>query len=210
MNHKKLSTILALATFLFSSLAEAQEAPKANEQAPRVFDFHFEGGDAFQLQTAIQQLKLNFIVPEKADEVHIPKFSVRHVQPKELFNALNLLLGTSNPQYIIKIEATPDNEIWVLKMYATSVPSLAPQAPERVVTRPINIAKQLETTSIEGLSSLIRSTVEAGHEPDSKPNIDIKFHKETKVLILSGTLDTVSLASSAIGQISTKEHTANE
>ncbi len=277
MNHKKLSTILAFAIFLLSSLAEAQEAaPQANEQAPRVFDFHFEGGNAFQLQTAIQERELNFIVPEEADEVHIPKFSVRNVQPKELFNALDLLLGTSNPRYLIQIESTHDNEIWVLKMYTiptspprneaikeeptnrvsdeisrrraerhaqanahdphklVAAPNQSPpqqilnqsaetglfpyinraplplQDPGKVVTRPINIGKQLETTSIEGISSLIRSTIEAGHEPDSKPKIDIKFHKETKVLILSGTRDTIALAITAIKQISTKDHAADE
>lgn len=74
-----------------------------------------------------------------------------------------------------------------------------------LVTEAINISQHLKRTSIEGISSLIRSTISAktALTPDKADEwkIDIKFHRETSILILSGDQESVSSAIATLHQL---------
>ncbi|MDQ8205312.1 hypothetical protein [Pelagicoccus sp. SDUM812003] len=236
---------LAFATIIiaFAGPALLQADQTSSDPGPARFDFSFEGGTARDFLKAIESQTLNFIVPEMADTVKIPPFSVKNVTHVELLSALNLLLEDAHPEFDMAFKQAQRDGIWVLQIQRnpavvrrdnadieaknlerlskvskeieerreqrrerlqTSTPEPEPE-PEKYVTLPVNISRHLEHSSIEGISSVIQSAVAAHSallpESSEKLKIDIKFQRETNILILSGHRKAVELAQDTLLQI---------
>ena len=122
---KPLTLFKLLPTLLISLLACGASSVLADDpvelSATEHFDFSFDGGTANDFLAAIEPYSLNFIVPENADIVRIPKFSVKNVSEEELFAALNILVENAHPDYFIQIRHPRLSSVWVLQLQKKAV-----------------------------------------------------------------------------------------
>jgi hypothetical protein len=191
---------------------------KENNALPR-FDLDFPGGRPRDMVEAIEKATgktLNAIIPDDCSNVGIPGISVKNVTVAQLFEAVTLAskntrryttgsyggLGRGESwsvmtlTYGFRTEGTPnENSIWYF--YQDKVPdSPSPAA----VCRFYQLSPYLEAGyKVEDITTAIET---AWKMLGIAPQPDMKYHKDTKLLIAVGEPDKLQIIDDALKQLS--------
>jgi len=192
---------------------------KETNSLPR-FDLDFRGGSPGELRNAIEKATakpLNAIIPEDCSDVRIPGISVKNVTVAQLFEAVTLASKDTRRYptggygafgrgenwsvmtltYGFRTEGTPnENSIWYF--YRDKIPD--PRTPVPDVCRFYQLSPYLDagykvediTTAIETAWKMLRIA----------PQPEMKYHKDTKLLIAVGEADKLQMIDEALGQLS--------
>lgn len=194
----------------------------ADEQKPPArFDLDFPGGTPRDLVNAIDKAqfgphyRLNVIIPEDCAQLRIPAISVQNVTLPQLFAALTSasrtghLYRNNNPGFMggnnwstgywtygFRTEGDPtENSIWT---FYQDKP--APEPPPAPYCRFYQLSPYLESGyKVEDITTAIETAwkmMGATNPPQ------IKYHKDTKLLIAVGSLDNLGLIDEALQQLS--------
>lgn len=209
--NRRLLIPFAFAIVLFSFYSPesfAQIEPPALQEK---FDLKFAGGSAEDFEKSIRALDINLMLPAEADKIEIPPFEVKDVTAIELFLALNILLqGTDETVYSrfeISSRKSATGGIWVLHQQTAAKRNSRYERANLELEYnliPINISNLLEFYTIEDITSVIQSAVETYAGAVDKVDelkLDIKFHRETGILILSGPHGAVKLAQTTMNEL---------
>jgi hypothetical protein len=185
------------------------------------FDLDFRGGIPRALVEAIQRATgkpLNVIIPDDCEGVRIPAVSVKNVTVAQLFEAITSASkdtrryttsnfgpsfgpgrsenwSTMTLTYGFRTDGAPnENSIWYF--YRDKLPD----APSHAVCRFYQLSPYLDagykvediTTAIETAWKMLGIT----------PQPEMKYHKDTKLLIAVGEADKLQMIDEALGQLS--------
>jgi hypothetical protein len=198
----------------------------ANDSNPTIapavqrFDLDFPGGRPKELVKAIERATgkpLNVIIPNDCDDVGIPGISVKNVAVAQLFEAVTLASkdtrryvtargfgyggGESWSQmtltYGFRTEGTPnENSIWYF--YRDKLPE-APSPSPAAVCRFYQLSPYLDAGyKVEDITTAIET---AWKMLGIDPQPDIKYHKDTKLLIAVGEANKLQMIDDALGQL---------
>jgi hypothetical protein len=189
---------------------------KETNAQPR-FDLDFRGGTPRDLLNAIEKATakpLNAIIPDDCSDVRIPGISVKNVTVAQLFEAVILaskdtrryMTGNGgfggagnwsviNLTYGFRTEGTPnENSIWYF--YRDKLP----EAPSQSVCRFYQLSPYLDAGyKVEDITTAIET---AWKMLGIAPQPDIKYHKDTKLLIAVGAGYQLGMIDDALNQLS--------
>mgnify|MGYP001613269656 CR=1 FL=1 len=172
------------------------------EKPARRFDFQWPGGPLGNLVVELDHASkepFNLLVPQEVKSASFPQFLLRNITIDELFEALNLMMTRNNP---IRFQQAgrPDQRIWVAQTRETQ------EAPRE--SGVFFVGDILQKNKIEDVTTAIRTAWEMstpgrqgiapqGQRGEGAPSHSqqLKFHKETQLLIASASrleLDLVS------------------
>ena len=185
----------------------AQAMPAYSADKSQSFDLDFKGGTVTEFVNAIKDLDINVLTTPEGRELKVPKFKLRNVTADDLFTFLNLT--GENDGYIWQSTRSMKNpnfpsgkDIWILKTKEVTdrknqQQDSGPQAMPIAIGNLIKDKAGLNGFSIEEITTAIEKTVEADYKArgeDGKNRITFLYHKETKLLIVSGEGRAVHLA----------------
>jgi len=195
MRIQKLLQTLAIGSLLFSSVAvlAADESTKqtANRESsgPFVFDLSFPGGTVPDFVAHVEKAldrstslgaKPNLIVPSEAGSLKLPKLELRSVDMDTLMNAASTLLG---PKHTWQ-RAGPST--WLLYT-----------RPDSRNTQAFFVGHLLKKFKIEDLTTAIETVWEMG----STAKADLKYHKDTQLLIIRADKAQLDSALNVLNQL---------
>ncbi|MBL9169910.1 MAG: hypothetical protein JNN07_19395 [Verrucomicrobiales bacterium] len=185
----------------FGQLAGPRPSASSNESASTNlvrFDLDFPGGTPSDLVDAIQKQSgrpLNAIIPDECLDEKLPALKMRSITVAELFQALGLATTKEIPDpsgpigfrqfhlsATFKTEGliTPDS-IW---FFRADKPVVLPKASPQQVCRFYQLAGFLEHQTVDDIITVVETGWKMMN--DGTPNPNLKFHKETKLLIAVG------------------------
>lgn len=174
------------------------------------FDFDFPGGTVVEFVEAVGKARgtlVNVLIPEELKLVMIPEMKMSQVEAKSLFNALSAALARTKrrqsvsgaSQYYerqsVGYTFQPVAEgVWTFAAVGDS--DEARPAAQSVVF--FSLEPYLGQYSIDDIITV----VEAGNQlrPNSQP-LNLKFHKETQLLVVRGTAEDLDLVKGALAQL---------
>jgi hypothetical protein len=213
-------------TFAISvaGIGESEPPPATNFVR---FDLSFPGGAPAKLIQTIQDTTkrpLNVIVPEEHADVALPELKLKGVTVPQLFDALgqasrkvvhyrggnpNLYGGppqfqstTTSYGFRTKGQATPDS-VWYFYLEAPVEPPLQPPPPvpePPKICRFYQLAPYLDELKVEDITTALETAWKMLGE---KSTPDLKFHKDTQLLIAVGPPDKLALIESVLAQLRT-------
>lgn len=193
----------------FGQLAGRRPSASSNESASTNlvrFDLDFPGGTPSDLVHAIQKKSgpLNAIIPDECLDEKLPALKMRSITVAELFQALGLAtakpipIPSGNPgsYEILQFSATfktqgpitPDS-IW---FFRAEKPMVFPKASPQQICRFYPLAGFLEHQTVDDIITVVETGWKMMDEGTSNEsaralqNPNLKFHKETKLLIAVG------------------------
>ena len=196
-------------TISFATVGE----PQKEKEPARKFNLDFGGGTPQQLVAAIEKATgepLNAIISKQDEEMTLPALKMRQVTVEDLFNAIaqgsrrmEMFVtgtyfsgGTTVPQYSQKETSfgfRKVGNVWVF--FSEKVPP--PVDTTTVKTRFYQLHPYLEQSSIEDITTAIQTAwkMMGEYKPPRIPNraTDLKFHKETGLLIAVGDPNQVQV-----------------
>ena len=171
------------------ALAQKEDGPPVS--AGEKFDIRFPGGSVEEFVGVVQQQSrghLNILVPEALESTPVPELDLRGVS----FSGLAELLRAASAN-------APGGELIFENLGEGWVFRLEPGASARV-TRVYAINDLLERYQLEDLLALIQVTLVMDAR-DVGGDGEVRFHEETKALLLSHTLEHQKLVESALTQL---------
>jgi hypothetical protein len=170
-----------------SAPPQAQTAP-ANEPS---FDLDFPGGSVTELLQAIEKASghmPNVVLGEGADRVKIPPVWVRRITTAMLFASLQQArFGVWTPI------SNPSMATWTLTY------ENAPYRPTQMV-HAFNIQPLLANRDIKDIVAAVQVTLEMKKD-DEGVTAQFKYHKETQLLIVSGTGSQISVVEQVLHEL---------
>jgi hypothetical protein len=175
-------------------------------------EIEFKGGKPEALLAEMESFghKPNVIIHPEARNISIPPFSLRGVTPSQIFNALNMLEPGQGPVWQSVINE--DGEIWTLMP-----PPRMPQAIDPLTGLPIqpdqpakplrsknkqcrvyNLTPVLEEYTVEDLTTAIKGAWELMNVTEEPA---IKYHKDTKLLIVFGEQNELYIVDQVINEL---------
>lgn len=199
--HKILATLLLALIFSAGAATAETATTEATGWATHaeVFDLSFPGGTPKDLVDALARASgnpVNVIIPNEGKDVQIPPFQLAAVSTTEVLSSLNtpFMPKKGGGSMTYRFERTEDSSIWTMKILLSgSIPD------PRQVVKPVSIARYLDNYSIDDLSTAIHLAWEAAPEDSVKPSV--KYHPETKLLIVSGSEGQIDLVMAVLGQL---------
>lgn len=189
------------------TLNDPQSAPPTDTIR---FDIDFPGGTVVEFVEAVGKARgtlVNVLIPEELKLVMIPEMKMSQVEAKSLFNALSAALARTKrrqsvsgaSQYYerqsVGYTFQPVAEgVWTFAAVGDS--DEARPAAQSVVF--FSLEPYLGQYSIDDIITV----VEAGNQlrPNSQP-LNLKFHKETQLLVVRGTAEDLDLVKGALAQL---------
>jgi len=183
--------VIASCLFLSKAVSAAEESGKTRDAgAPtEVFDLSFSGGTVLefvaQLEKAIDRnvrggQKPNFVVPAEANSLKLPKLELRSVDVDTLMRTVSTLFVPQHSWQRV------GGSTWVLLMRSDSR-----------ATRAFFVGHLLKKFKIEDVTTAIETMFEMG-----KPtNVDLKYHKDTQLLIIRAQAAQLESASEVLNQL---------
>jgi hypothetical protein len=190
---------------------------KETNSLPR-FDLDFRGGSPRDLVQVIERATgktLNAIIPDDCSDVRIPGISVKNVTVAQLFEAVTLASRDTRRYmtggfgafgrgenwsvmtltYGFRTEGTPnENSIWYF--YRDKVPD----SPFPAVCRFYQLSPYLDAGyKVEDITTAIET---AWKMLGIDPQPEIKYHKDSKLLIAVGEANKLQMIDDALGQLS--------
>jgi len=203
----------------FNGGGEAAPPPATNFVR---FDLSFPSGSPAKLVQTIQETTkkpLNVIVPEEHSGVALPELKLKGVTVPQLFEALGQAsrkavyirgggMGnygspqstTSSYGFRTKGQATPDS-VWYFYVEAPLEPPVQPPSPApepAKVCRFYQLAPYLDELKVEDITTALETAWKMLGE---KSTPDLKFHKDTQLLIAVGSPDKLALIESVLAQL---------
>lgn len=180
-------------------------------QEPAVrMDIDFPGGPPEMLLDVMQQVsgqKFNVIVHPDTAKYQLPAFKLRDVTAAQVFLAMNALGEPNFANGYWQRVPLPDGEIWTLTAQrgqpagylAGFVPPPANQQPQQAKQcRVFNLSQVLEDYSIEDVTTAVQAAWDLMGGRDAG---DIKFHKDTKLLIAFGNSQQVTVLQEVLSEL---------
>jgi hypothetical protein len=185
-------------------------APSSRPEAARM-DIDFGGGSPADLLEAIHKASgqlPNVIMQSDAAKVRIPPFKLRGVSAAQIFVGLNTM--SENPSVNGYWKAAPfsDGEIWTLVM-----PQMSPVAFDPTTGKPIgptvdygiqknckvlNLTMVLTDYSVDDVTTAMKG---AWDLLGSKEAPTLKFHTDTKLLIIVGDDQQINVANDVLREL---------
>ena len=183
--------IIALCLVLCRTVVAAEKSanPQEGPQA-EVFDLSFPGGTVTEFVTEIGKAfersirggqKPNFLVPVESNSLKVPKLELRSVDTETLMNAVSTLLG-------------PRDHIW--RRVGRSTWILFTE-PDRRTTQAFFVGHLLKKFKIDDITTAIETVWQMA--PSTKT--DLKYHKDTQLLIIRADKPQLETASNVLIQL---------
>ncbi len=199
MTSAKLAACLLIgflvATARAADTAEANGPKPGQGTAPRpaTFNFNFPGGSLEQLLQAIETAsgeKLNLVAPpdfyDKAGKSVVARMDLREVSVQDLLMALNYTQRQPTGPLFEFRYAKP---VWTVGVVSR---------PDPRVSRVFYVGNLLTHYKIEDVTTAIK-TVWALKDTDPKP--ELKYHQDTKLLIVFAKADQIEEVSNIINEL---------
>jgi len=149
------------------------------------FDLKFPGGSPSELLAAIEAAggKVNALVQPGMEKVRFPKLDFRGVTTANVLTAVSMLDNGRSARWLV------NDRVWVL-----TVPSTNRR------TQVFYVGNLLSQLKIDDITTAIQTTwqMARGGQPASA---DMKFHEETKLLIVLGEAQQLESVSEVLGQL---------
>lgn len=176
--HKWLS---AMAVALVLPLGVAAEG-KAKSADTETFDLKFPGGSPSELLAAIKTAggKVNALVQPGMEKVQFPKLDFRGVTTANVLTAVSML-DNGRSRWL------ENDRVWVL---------IAPPTNRR--TQVFYVGNLLSQLKIDDITTAIQTTWQMAGKPVTT---EMKFHEETKLLIVLGEPKQCESVSEVLGQL---------
>lgn len=171
----------------------------------------FKGGSPAELLQAIQKAsgqEPNVIMQPNAAKVRIPAFKLRDVTAAQIFVALNTLSEMPAVNGFWKPAPSPDGEIWTLV-----VPHMSPPAFDPTTGKPmgpsvdygdqknckvLNLTMVLDDYSVDDVTTAMKGAWDllGSSQPPT-----LRFHKDTKLLIIVGDDRQINVANDVLREL---------
>ena len=177
---------------------------EAADAAPR-FDLKFPGGKVQDFVVAVSKAlgkPVNVIIPKTAEATPIPAVEVSRVTVAALFRALGTASQSPAGGFAFRTEETnsPD-AMWTFSVvHPPEIPTAKPATAPRAV-RYFPVAEYLAHFSIEDITKAIESGWDLQGEATA-PRAEMRFHEETKLLIVAGTTAQMELIPQVLAGLS--------
>jgi hypothetical protein len=191
-----------------------QPAPATRPEPVRM-KIDFKGGTPEELIDTMKNAsgtKPNVIIHQDASRTLLPAFSLRDVTASQVFTALNMI-GESGDSPVWQPAQTQDGDIWTLmpqrrqpmaidpvtglpNAHVAGVPrQFSPMRQARV----FNLTPVLDDYSVEDVTTAMKGAWELMNSAEDPA---VKYHKDTKLLIVVGDPNQLSVVSEVISQLS--------
>jgi hypothetical protein len=182
--------------------------PTKVDTGPR-FDLNFPGGEPANLIEAIEKAskqRPNVVIHPECAALTIPGFRLRDVSAYQVFTTLNTLnQGTSDSGYWQRVNME-DAEIWTLLPQNKSgggqftggfpIPISAPRP--QPICKIFNLGPYLDKYTVEDITT----SVQGAWDLMKLENIpSIKYHKDTKLLIVVGFVNELNVVADVLHQL---------
>jgi hypothetical protein len=183
---KAFQSLIITSCLLLSTMALIANEPSDMQ----VFDLSFPGGTVAEFVAHVEKAsdqntrggqKPNFIVPTEASSVKLPKLELRSVDVETLMRAVTTLLA-------------PQRHVWQRAGGATWVLSTQPDSRN---TRAFYVGHLLKKFKIEDITTAIETVLQMGRST----NIDLKYHKDTQLLIIRASPAQLESALEVLSQL---------
>jgi len=195
--------------------ASGLPVPKKVDQSPR-FEVHFKGGKPAELVEALARsarIRPNVIIQPDCQDIDISPFDLHDVTVGEVFVALNMLSSFSNTTArngSWQPSSSGGGEIWLL---TRQVPAQQNPFQQRMATvmgsnpgsmqpprvcRVFNLSRYLDQFTVEDITTAVQGAWELLNR-DEKPTI--KYHKDTKLLIVAGEESQLLVVSDVLREL---------
>lgn len=155
-------------------------APQAAPE-PETFDIEFAGGTLSDLLAAIEKKTgspPNVLVDPKVASVSVVPIRLRSVSLNDLLTAVGHITPAIHVGRIAR-------DVFIVR------PIASPAKAHTSIVRPYNIEPYLEKYKVEDIVTAMKTAIEMLTRDETA---SIKFHAETKLLIVAGTLEQVNAA----------------
>ena len=176
---------------------QAQTEPSKNQTSTAAtvpvaelatFNIDFRGGTPGELIQIIAKesgTKPNVIIPKYVAEVQLPNFKLQNVNTWQVFEALNMVADETGSQYLRWMsqgDRRDPNQVWTLLKPAPK--------PTNETCQVVFIGQLLESFQLDDINAAIRTAWEMLGKASTA---SLKFHKETKLLIVKGNGEELKL-----------------
>lgn len=196
----------------FPHLVQAPGAPgAAAEPAPeaKLYSFEFPGGkaaDFVEYLSSVAPNPPNIMISPAMQEAEVPPFKLKNVSFEDLFQALNSMntqgaggfwqmSGSSKPIWVLNPGAGGSGGMLPVRMPASppiygvsGVQAAAPKEPKRTMI--FSVGPYLGDYDIADITTAIETAWEMSGYPTQA---QLKFHKDTNLLIAYGTGDQITV-----------------
>jgi hypothetical protein len=159
----------------------------------------FAGGTPAELLAAIKKISNqtpNVLIHPDAATVTIPAFKLRDVSPAQIFVALNSLSEPPFTNGYWKAAPLPDGEIWTLTRPRTT-PGLPFQSKNCKI---LNLTQVLGDYSVDDVTTAMKGAWELLNSGETPV---VKFHKDTKLLMVVGDDRQLNVANEVLRELTT-------
>jgi hypothetical protein len=156
---------------------------KAKPTDTETFDLKFPGGSPTELLAAIESAggKVNALVQPGMEKLRFPKMDFRGVTTANVLNAVSMLDSGRTARWL------ESDRVWVLT---------APSNNRR--TQVFYVGNLLAQLKIDDITTAIQTTWQMAGKPAAA---EMKFHEETKLLIVLGESQQLESVTEVLGQL---------
>jgi hypothetical protein len=184
--------------------AKATNAPQRPEWMRMNIDF--AGGSPAELLAAIKKVSNqtpNVLIHPDAATVTIPAFKLRDVSSAQIFIALNALSEPPFTNGYWKAAPLPDGEIWTLTRPHAYGPKIDPTTGFPVASKNckiLNLTLVLGDYSVDDVTTAMKGAWELLNSGETPV---VKFHKDTKLLMIVGDDRQLNVANEVLRELTT-------
>jgi hypothetical protein len=156
---------------------------KAKPADTETFDLKFPGGSPSELLAAIESAggKVNALVQAGMEKMQFPKIDFRGVTTANVLNAVSMLDNGRRARWL------ESDRVWVLT---------AP--PNNRRTQVFYVGNLLAQLKVDDITTAIQTTWQMAGKPATA---EMKFHEETKLLIVLGESQQLESVTEVLGQL---------
>jgi hypothetical protein len=181
-------------------------AVRPNE--PR-FDIEFPGGGSEDLVAVIEKAsksRQNIVIHPECRGAEIPQFRLQDVSVSQIFTTLNSLEEPEFNRGVWRPVPVDGGEIWTLTKYNKNIYTgfgAMPAQPQRPrIVKVFNLTHYLEAFKVEDITTAVEGAWNLLGNDGSGAPPNIKYHKDTKLLIVVGTDTEMNVVSDVLQQLS--------
>jgi hypothetical protein len=120
------------------------------------------------------------------------RLQLRNVSASEIFNAMNMMFEAENSPYHWELRLNGNRPVAMLRVIPQKLPPATPQPPTPPVTRMVHFVGDLLEPSGTAMQDLVKTVSDIYEKAYGSPKGVIQFHKESQLLIVSGTAEQIS------------------
>ena len=152
------------------------------------FDLSFAGGTTNELIEAMKKagekefrngIVVNVLIPPELKDIKVPPMQLRSVNPKAVFEALNLVWRDTfqwtrsiPPGWAAGAYSATSVDIWILS-----------RKPDQRKTQAFYVGNLLQKFKIDDITTAVRTTWQFAGKNDKTTDPELKYHQDTQLLI---------------------------